>query len=65
MKNKFAKGSGCYACEVCGKLTRSTGLGDNEHAGLCAACYDKGGDENAVADGIMTQEEFDAKWEVK
>ncbi len=60
--SKFQKGSGCYTCDSCGKLTRSTGRGDNEHAGLCARCYDMGGDECAIQDGMMTAEEFRAKW---
>ncbi len=60
--NRFQRGSGCYTCAVCKKLTRSTGRGDNEHVGLCAYCYDKAGDENAVSDGHMTQAEFDAKY---
>lgn len=60
--SRFQKGSGCYECKGCGKQTRSTGRGDNENVGLCATCYDKAGDENAVADGHMTQEEFDARW---
>jgi hypothetical protein len=62
--NRFAKGSGAYTCSNCGKKTRSTGRGDNEHVGLCADCYDCGGDENAVADGTMTQADFDAAWPV-
>lgn len=49
--NRFAKGSGVYACLDCGKLTRSTGRGDNDNVRLCAACYDKAGEMNAHADG--------------
>lgn len=62
MRNGFKKGSGCYKCDCCGKLTRSTGRGDNEQVKLCADCYDCGGDENALSDGTMTQAEFDARW---
>ena len=61
-RSKFQKGSGCYTCKCCGKLTRSTGRGDNEHVLLCATCYDMAGDENAVQDGLMTEEEFKARW---
>jgi len=63
--SRFQKGSGCYACTVCGKQTRSTGRGDNENVRMCTGCYDKAGDENAVADGQMTQEQFDTKWGAK
>ena len=46
----FQRGSGCYVCSSCGKRTRSTGRGDNEHAGVCATCYDEGGMENDHSD---------------
>jgi len=49
--SSFGKGSGVYACRSCGRSTRSTGRQDNEHAELCAECFDLGGFENAVADG--------------
>jgi hypothetical protein len=61
-RNRFVKGSGCYICVTCKKKTRSTGNGDNEHCRLCERCYEIAGDENAVADGIMTPEEFAARW---
>jgi ribosome-binding protein aMBF1 (putative translation factor) len=60
--NRFQKGSGCFKCELCGKLTRSTGRGDNELLHLCKDCYDKSSDENAIVDGRMTQKEFNKKW---
>jgi len=47
---RFQKGTGCYKCACCGKLTRSTGRGDNEHSELCAPCYDDGGIENQHSD---------------
>ena len=52
MKNgaRFQKGSGCYKCESCGRMTRATGRGDNEHVNLCADCYDEGGLENQHSD---------------
>lgn len=49
--SRFEKGSGCYPCLVCKKLTRSTGRGDNENVNLCAACYDAAGIENEHYDG--------------
>lgn len=51
--SRFQKGSGVYKCESCGKMTRSTGRGDNEFVGMCAHCYEVGGYANAVSDGEM------------
>jgi len=48
--NRFARGSGVYTCGCCGRSTRATGRGDNEHVGLCAECYDLAGYSNAVSD---------------
>jgi ribosome-binding protein aMBF1 (putative translation factor) len=58
--SRFQRGSGCYTCKSCGKKTRKTG--DGAELGLCNRCYEMAGDENAVADGQMTQEEFNQKW---
>jgi hypothetical protein len=41
---------GTYACACCQHVTRSTGRGDNENAGLCAVCYDLGGESNSLSD---------------
>lgn len=54
--NRFAKGSAVYTCGCCGRQTRSTGRGDNEHARLCADCYDLGGVENEISDNGETPE---------
>lgn len=48
--SRFQKGSGMYACNVCGRNTRSTGQGDNEHVKLCAECYDLAGEANHLSD---------------
>lgn len=48
--NRFRRGSGLYACRCCGRNTRATGRGDNEHVLLCAECYDLGGEENHLSD---------------
>lgn len=47
--NRFAKGSGCYTCYCCKKLTRQV---DRSAAmlGLCLKCYDEGGLENEHSD---------------
>lgn len=60
--NRFAKGSGVYVCASCGRSTRATGRGDNEHVGLCAECYDIAGIENAIADGELTFDECRAEY---
>ena len=48
--NRFQKGSGQYPCHCCGRQTRSTGRGDNEHNRACAECYDLSGIENSIND---------------
>lgn len=47
--NRFAVGSGVFACGCCGRKTRSTG-GDNDDLGLCEQCYDLAGYSNSVSD---------------
>jgi hypothetical protein len=58
--NKFAHGSGCYTCTVCGRKTRQT---NPDAAGLrqCAECYEVGGLENAVSDGHDTDGKMQAR----
>lgn len=48
--NRFTRGSGAYQCNCCGRITRSTGRGDNENADMCAECYDLAGEENSLLD---------------
>lgn len=55
-RNRFQRGSGCYKCRCCGRNTRSTGRGDNEHSRLCEQCYDLGGIENEISDQGSTPE---------
>jgi len=60
-RSGFEKGTGCFNCVDCGKLTRSTGeqaVGSK----LCVRCWDKAGDDNAVSDGEMTEESFFATY---
>lgn len=61
MNSRFNKGSGCYTCQSCGKKTRDVNREEGA-ARLCSDCYEKAGDENAVTDGLMTQQQFDSKW---
>ena len=51
VRNRFVRGSGLYQCRCCGRKTRSTGNGDNEHIQLCVDCYDLAGYDNAVQNG--------------
>jgi len=59
--SKFGIG-GCYTCEDCGRKTRSTGRGDNEHCKMCVQCYDRSGVENTMADEGETPERL-AEWQ--
>lgn len=56
--SRFAKGTGVYTCSCCKRATRSTGRGDNEHAGTCAECFDLQGEENSLGD---TGDFYDSK----
>ena len=55
--NRFAKGSGVYICEECGKRTRETGQ-DESNYNLCAYCLLEVELENSLSDGAITQEIF-------
>lgn len=46
--NRFERGSGCYKCELCKKMTRNTG--DEGGCNLCAKCYKNCGIENMHSD---------------
>lgn len=48
--NRFARGSGVYACRCCKRKTRQTGRGDNDLVELCVECYELAGEENALSD---------------
>lgn len=47
-RDRFRRGSGCYACKSCGKQTRDTG--DNGSCGLCPLCYEVSAMENTLSD---------------
>lgn len=47
-KNRFERGSGCFTCGICGRLTRDTG--DNASVELCPECYELCGIENHLND---------------
>lgn len=61
--SKFKKGSGCFKCTLCGKMTRDVN-GDNGFAEQCVVCYESGGCGNSLSDegyAEMTKEEGDEK----
>ena len=43
-------GGGVFSCAVCGRRTRATGRGDNEHVTLCVECFDLAGEFNSLSD---------------
>lgn len=56
--SQFQKGQSVFECRVCGRKTRQTGNGDNEHVGLCEDCYEMAGLHNRVQDGgVLTEAE--------
>lgn len=63
--NRFEKGTGCYKCNVCSRLTRSTGRGDNERANFCVECYEVAGIENQLSDHGYTSPEEKAALEAE
>lgn len=56
--DKFKKGTGCYKCQSCGKMTREVS-GDAAFRGLCKECDEIGDLEVRLCDGDITQVEFD------
>jgi len=52
----FTKGSGCYQCTCCKRLTRDDGHGDSVHCRLCTECYELAGLENTISDEGSTPE---------
>lgn len=56
-KQGFQKGTGCFKCQDCGKLTRLNTY-DSEN-GSCSDCNEAFEIENAIQDGaIMTEKEM-------
>lgn len=54
--NKFGTG-GCYACQNCGRQTRSTGM-ENENNGTCYECHEYCGIQNSINDEGATPEKI-------
>jgi len=57
---RFQRGSGVYPCKICGKMTRATGQSE-EGVELCAYCFEEAGLENSLADGYITEEQYNAQ----
>lgn len=53
MISKFHRGSSTFACNVCGRTTRDTGV---QSAGnkICPQCFELAGIENEISDGYTT-----------
>lgn len=51
MTSRFQRGSGCYTCRACGKLTRETVEGESS-VKLCRACLANAERENEHLDGL-------------
>ena len=51
-KNRFQKGSGVYVCEICGKRTRDTGIGEGQ-MGYCRSCFDEMEKENIETETVI------------
>ena len=47
----FTKGSGCYKCTSCGRLTRDNGDRDAVNVRQCGQCYEAAGIDNLIQDG--------------
>jgi hypothetical protein len=50
-------GPGVYACRVCKRNTRDTGV-TAIGSELCAECYELAGLENAMLDGCLTEADY-------
>jgi len=50
---------GTAICVICGRRRQAANM-ERRHSGndICRDCYDMAGDENAVMDGLMTEDEF-------
>lgn len=51
--HRFNRGQTTYHCDVCGRLTRFTGV-QSVGSKLCPHCYDLAGIENEISDGHAT-----------
>lgn len=58
----FTKGSGCYKCGCCGRKTRDDGNGDSVNVLLCTECFEIGGIENSITDGIYRDDVQRQEW---
>lgn len=58
--SRFLRGSGCYACDVCGRKTRNTG-NQSMSSKTCSECWDLAGIENEISDGHATLAERQAE----
>jgi hypothetical protein len=55
--NRFARGSGCFKCTLCGKETRDTG--DHGAARFCPLCFEKTICGNGLSDNTPIENPWD------
>lgn len=48
--NRFARGTGCYTCESCGRKTRQTDVNSGSDWKVCADCFELAGYQNGISD---------------
>ena len=58
MNNKFKKGSGCFTCDCCDKLTRDTGQWSKH---LCRPCEERLEHENSHSDNDFPNDDCGEK----
>ena len=54
---RFQRGSGCFKCGVCGRMTRHTGVQGTD-SDCCPQCYDLAGWQNSVWDGCFEKKDI-------
>lgn len=55
--------AGVAKCTVCGKTRQRANISvENGISTVCTTCYDKAGDENAVADGDLSTVDFHSRY---
>lgn len=48
--NRFARGTGCFTCESCGRRTRQTPVTAGSDWPVCEDCFELAGYQNGISD---------------